>query len=40
MILAGIWFGKSKPSMTSFLSPFREQANQLKKNGKRLRVTI
>ena len=34
MILAGIWFGPGKPSMTTFLAPFREQINSLKKDGK------
>ncbi|KAK3749299.1 hypothetical protein QZH41_020083 [Actinostola sp. cb2023] len=33
MILAGIWFGPSKPSMPTFLTPFREQMNKLKRNG-------
>lgn len=34
MILAGIWFGPKKPSMPTFLAPFRSQMNNLKLHGK------
>ena len=34
MILAGIWFGPKKPSMPTFLEPFRTQMNALKRTGK------
>jgi hypothetical protein len=34
MVLAGIWFGPEKPSMPTFLAPFRSQVNNLKLNGK------
>ena len=33
MLFAGLWFGKSKPSMASFLKPFHDSLNQFREEG-------
>ena len=38
MILAGIWFGPKKPSMPTFLEPFRTQMNALKETGNKIPI--
>ena len=33
VILGGLWFGETKPSMFTFLKPFAESISDLKTNG-------
>ena len=33
LLLAGLWYGEKKPTMTSFLTPFTKEINRLSKDG-------
>ena len=39
MLFAGLWFGKSKPAMASFLKPFHDSLSELHKQGTQLECT-
>lgn len=40
LLLAGLWYGAQKPTMTTFLAPFMKEVNKLSIHGEHLHVHV